>query len=70
MVFPPETIGLISTGGRKRSASPPPHPAMPRSCADYAGGDIYHALARLCGLTDEPDSDALEEIPSASSASA
>ena len=23
--------------------------------ADYAAGDIYHALARLCGLTDDPD---------------
>jgi DNA polymerase I-like protein with 3'-5' exonuclease and polymerase domains len=23
--------------------------------ADYAGGDIYHALARLCGLTNDPD---------------
>lgn len=23
--------------------------------ADYASGDIYHALARLCGLTDDPD---------------
>jgi DNA polymerase I-like protein with 3'-5' exonuclease and polymerase domains len=23
--------------------------------ADYAGGDVYHALARLCGLTDDPD---------------
>jgi DNA polymerase I-like protein with 3'-5' exonuclease and polymerase domains len=22
---------------------------------DYASGDIYHALARVCGLTDEPD---------------
>jgi len=22
---------------------------------DYAGGDIYHALARLCGLTKDPD---------------
>ena len=22
---------------------------------DYAGGDIYHALARLCGLTNDPD---------------
>jgi DNA polymerase-1 len=23
--------------------------------ADYAGGDVYHALARMCGLTDEVD---------------
>ena len=23
--------------------------------AAYAGGDIYHALARICGLTDDPD---------------
>ena len=23
--------------------------------ADYAGGDVYHALALLCGLTDDPD---------------
>jgi DNA polymerase-1 len=22
---------------------------------DYAGGDIYHALAKMCGLTDNPD---------------
>ena len=22
---------------------------------DYATGDVYHALARMCGLTDEPD---------------
>ena len=23
--------------------------------ADYAGGDIYHALANMCGLTNDPD---------------
>ena len=23
--------------------------------ADYAAGDVYHALARLCGLTTDPD---------------
>jgi hypothetical protein len=23
--------------------------------ADYASGDVYHALALLCGLTDDPD---------------
>ena len=23
--------------------------------ADYRSGDVYHALARLCGLTDDPD---------------
>ncbi len=23
--------------------------------ADYRGGDVYHALARLCGLTDDPN---------------
>ena len=22
---------------------------------DYLAGDVYHALARLCGLTDDPD---------------
>ena len=23
--------------------------------ADYRSGDVYHALARLCGQTDDPD---------------
>ena len=34
---------------------PPPRPATQRLMADYRGGDVYHALARLCGLTDDPD---------------
>ena len=28
---------------------------------DYNGGDVYHALAHMCGLTDDPDIQALEE---------
>ena len=28
---------------------------------DYRDGDVYYALAQLCGLTDDPDREALEE---------
>jgi len=26
-----------------------------RLIEDYSSGDVYHALARMCGLTDDPD---------------
>ena len=48
---------FISTGGRKKSASPPLSPAT--RAADgttIASGDVYHALAIMCGLTNDPDS--------------
>ena len=34
---------------------PPPPPTIAALKAAYRSGDVYHALARLCGLTNDPD---------------
>ena len=51
----PARSASIWIGERKRSALPPPYPVTKRLMANYAGGDVYYDLARLCGLTDDPD---------------
>jgi DNA polymerase family A len=55
IVFPPNTIGVsldwrtqeVGIGAARSGDS-----ALIR---DYSGGDIYHALARICELTTDPD---------------
>ena len=51
----PTRSAPISIGARRRSALPPPLSGDDALMDDYRGGDVYHALARLCGLTDDPD---------------
>jgi hypothetical protein len=55
MVFPPGSIGFYLDW---RSQEVGVAAALSRDrilMDDYASGDVYHALARLCGLTDDPD---------------
>jgi DNA polymerase-1 len=55
MVFPPDKIGVYLDWRTQEvgvAASASEDDTLKRA---YATGDIYHALARLCGLTDDPD---------------
>jgi hypothetical protein len=55
MVFPPETIAIYLDWRTQEVGVAAVASDDPALKADYATGDIYHALARLCGLTDDPD---------------
>ena len=52
--FRPTRSAFISTGGRRRSALPPHYPKTGID-GRLSGGDVYYALAVMCGLTDDPD---------------
>ena len=55
MVYPPETIGVYLDW---RSQEPGICAALSGDqalMAAYSGGDVYHALARVCGFTNDPD---------------
>jgi hypothetical protein len=55
MVFSPDVVGLYLDWRTQEvgiAAAASDDDALK---ADYARGDIYHALAQLCGLTDDPD---------------
>jgi hypothetical protein len=55
MLFPPGSIGAYFDWRTQEvgvAAVLSGDEALKR---DYAAGDIYHALARMCGLTDDPD---------------
>ena len=55
MLFPPDTIGAYLDWRTQEvgiAAAASDDAALK---AAYSGGDVYHALARLCGLTDDPD---------------
>ncbi len=55
MVFPPDTIGVYLDWRTQEvgiAAALSGDAALMRA---YRGGDVYHALARMCGLTDDPD---------------
>src|SRR5262249_57687690 len=54
MVFPPDTIGLYLDWRTQEVGIAAAASGDEVLKADYAAGDVYHALARLCGLTDEP----------------
>ena len=51
----PTRSGSIWTGERRKSALPPRAAAMNNWRRTIQAGDIYHALAQLCGLTTETD---------------
>jgi DNA polymerase-1 len=55
MVFPPATIGTYLDWRTQEVGVAAALSGDRALMGDYAGGDIYHALARLCGLTDDPD---------------
>lgn len=55
MVFPPDTIGVYLDWRTQEVGVAAYRSGDPRLINDYLGGDVYHALAKLCGLTDDPD---------------
>jgi DNA polymerase-1 len=55
MKFPPETIGFYLDWRTQEIGIAAAHSGDAVLIADYLSGDVYHALARMCGLTDEPD---------------
>jgi DNA polymerase family A len=55
MVFPPGTIGAYLDWRTQEVGIAAAHSADHALMADYSGGDVYHALARVCGITTDPD---------------
>jgi DNA polymerase-1 len=55
MVFPPGTIGFYLDWRTQEVGVAAALSDDQVLRDDYLGGDVYHALAKLCGLTDEPD---------------
>jgi DNA polymerase I len=55
MVFPPGTIGFYLDWRSQEVGVAAAQSGDQNLIADYLGGDVYHALARLCGLTNDPD---------------
>ena len=55
MLFPPDMIGAYLDWRTQEVGVAAAESDDPALKAAYLGGDVYHALARLCGLTNEPD---------------
>jgi hypothetical protein len=55
MVFPPDTIGAYLDWRTQEVGVAAALSGDRALMDDYGGGDIYHALARLCGLAKDPD---------------
>jgi hypothetical protein len=55
MVFPPETVGFYLDWRTQEVGVAAAYSGDQDLINDYLGGDVYHALAHLCGLTDDPD---------------
>ena len=55
MVFPPDKIGVYLDWRTQEIGVAAALSGDESLLRDYAAGDIYHALARMCGLTDDPD---------------
>jgi DNA polymerase-1 len=55
MVFPPDTIGFYLDWRTQEVGIAAARSGDQTLIDDYLGGDVYHALARMCGLTDDPD---------------
>ena len=53
--FPPDKIGVYLDWRTQEVGIAAVRSGDRALMADYRRGDIYHALARLCGLTDNPD---------------
>ena len=54
-IFPPDTIGAYLDWRTQEVGVAAASSGDRTLIDDYAADDIYHALARLCGLTDDPD---------------
>jgi DNA polymerase I len=55
MVFPPDKIGAYLDWRTQEVGIAAALSEDGALIEDYRGGDVYHALARLCGLTDDAD---------------
>jgi len=55
MVFPPDTIGAYLDWRTQEVGIAAVQSGDVRLMHDYRSGDIYHALASMCGLTQDPD---------------
>jgi hypothetical protein len=55
MVFPADKIGVYLDFRSQEVAVAAALSEDKALLEDYRGGDVYHALARLCGLTEDPD---------------
>jgi DNA polymerase-1 len=55
MLFSPDTIGAYLDWRTQEIGIAAVESDDAALKAAYAGGDIYHALARMCGLTNDPD---------------
>jgi hypothetical protein len=55
MKFPPDKIGAYLDWRTQEVGVAATMSGDPALIEAYRSGDVYHALARLCGLTEEPD---------------
>ena len=55
MVFPEDTIGVYLDWRTQEVGVVAAYSEDPALIHDYSNGDVYHALAKLCGLTTDPD---------------
>jgi hypothetical protein len=55
MLFPPDAIGVYLDWRTQEVGVAAALSGDRTLIDDYLSGDVYHALARLCGLTDDPD---------------
>ena len=55
MLFPRDSIGCYLDWRTQEIGVAAALSGDLRLIRDYSSGDIYHALARMCGLTDDPD---------------
>src|SRR5262249_42737794 len=55
MLFPRETIGCYLDWRTQEIGVAAALSGDTVLMRDYAAGDVYHSLARMCGLTDDPD---------------
>jgi DNA polymerase I len=55
MVFPPDTIGVYLDWRTQEVGVAAALSDDQTLINDYKAGDVYHALAKLCGLTNDPD---------------
>ena len=55
MVFPPDVIGVYLDWRTQEVGVAAAESGDQTLMADYLGGDVYYALAKLCGLTDDPN---------------
>ena len=55
MVFPEDTIGVYLDWRTQEVGVAAAYSEDPALTHDYSNGDVYHALAKLCGLTTDSD---------------